>query len=189
MMLDNTSSSLKYSKDIKAVEIGVRDLQERILTETYGIKNQIVIQTQGINENFNIKQANLILIYSKQEMAQQEANSNAENILQHAKMGFTETQNQQMQQFELVKQDIAIVKFEFGKDKKRQDMINDLIQRNNITLYAIAGKVEKQEENFQDFQSTLNNLDTSLKANTQSFQAQFDLFENEINKVANGWPF
>jgi hypothetical protein len=59
MMMDNTSSSPKYSKDIKAVSIEVRDLQERILTETYGIKIQIVIQTQGINENFNITQANL----------------------------------------------------------------------------------------------------------------------------------
>jgi hypothetical protein len=47
MMMDNTSSSLKYSKDIKTVAIGVRDLQERILTETYEIKNQIDIQTQG----------------------------------------------------------------------------------------------------------------------------------------------
>jgi hypothetical protein len=54
--------------------------------------------------------------------------------------------------------------------------MNDLIQRNNITLYAIANKVEKHEENFQDFQGILIKLDTMLKTNTQSFQAQFDLF-------------
>jgi hypothetical protein len=55
-------------------------------------------------------------------------------------------------------------------------------------IKAIADKVVKQEENFQYFQSTLNNLDTSLKANIQSFQAQFDLFKNEINEVSNGLP-
>jgi hypothetical protein len=32
---------------------------------------------------------------------------------------FTETQNQQMQQLEIVKQDIAIGKYEFEKVKKR----------------------------------------------------------------------
>jgi hypothetical protein len=80
MMMDNTSNSLKYSKDIKTVTIEVKDLQESILTETYGVKNRIVIQTQGINENFNITQANLIQIYSKQEMAHQETNIYAEDI-------------------------------------------------------------------------------------------------------------
>jgi hypothetical protein len=64
-----------------------------------------------------------------------------------------------IQQFEIVKQDIAIFKYEFGKVKKRQDKMNDLIQRDNITLLAIARKVEKQEGNFQDFQGILNKLD------------------------------
>jgi regulator of replication initiation timing len=69
MRRDKSSSSLKYSKEIKAIVIEVRNLQESILTETYGVKNQIFIQRQAINENFNVSQENLIQIYSKQEMA------------------------------------------------------------------------------------------------------------------------